>query len=98
MSEEKIVETEKKECNCICKSESFKKFIIVALGTFAGVYMALSLFTAIHRPPMPCPCHFMHKPPMHRYFGPSGDFKKMEKFKKEFKGDIGKVKAPEAND
>ena len=44
MNEEKNVET--KECNCFCKSEGFRKFLIVALGTFVGVYFALSLFTA----------------------------------------------------
>lgn len=88
MSEEKIVETEKKECNCFCKSEGFRKFLVTALGTFVGVYMALALFSAIHKPPMPCPCQFMHPAPMQTYghFKHHGDFKKPDKkFHKEFK-------------
>ena len=97
MSEQKNVEVEKKECNCFCKSEGFRNFVVIALGTFAGVYMALSLFTAIHKPPMPCPCKFMHPMPMHMqgHFRHHGDFKKMEKYNKEFKGD---VKVPKAED
>lgn len=50
-------ELKEKECKCFCKSEGFKKFLTVALGTFVGVYFALSLFAATHRPPMP-PCGF----------------------------------------
>ena len=98
MSEEK---KEVKECNCFCKSEGFRNFLITALGTFAGVYMALSLFTAIHKPPMPCPCHFMRPAFAHGQFKPHKDFKKFDRqFHIDFKGDIkeGKVNTPENND
>ena len=57
MSEELKENEQKNECKSFCKSEEFKKFLTVALGTFVGVYFALSLFTATHRPPMP-PCGF----------------------------------------
>ena len=70
MTEEVNVTNEKKECNCICQSESFRKFLVVAAGTFVGVYCAMSLFFAIHKPPVPvfppqgafhrCPCVMMH--------------------------------------
>ena len=46
---------EKQETKCICQNETFRKIMIIALGTFIGVYGALSLFAATHRPPMP-PC------------------------------------------
>jgi hypothetical protein len=46
---------EQNECKCFCRSEGFRKFLIVALGSFVGVYCALSLFFAIHKPPMPMP-------------------------------------------
>lgn len=86
MSDE--IKTEEKECKCFCKSEAFKKFLTIALGTFVGVYCALSLFAALHRPPvMPpgpmffnggmngCPCQ-MHK--HHSGFDRAGkpDFRK----------------------
>ena len=87
MTEE--IKNEEKECKCFCKSEGFRKFVIVALGTFVGAYAALSLFAALHRPPMmpprPCvgfggpapiaaPCPYMH----HKHH-----------FDKGFKGDRG---------
>ena len=63
MTEENLNVEATKECKCFCKSEGVKKFIIVALGSFVGVYCALSLFAALHRPPMPCHMkyhRFMH--------------------------------------
>ena len=54
MSDE-IKETEVKECNCFCHSKGFRKFLTIALGTFVGVFCALSLFAALHKPPMPMP-------------------------------------------
>lgn len=100
MTEEKTTEiTKETECKCFCKSEGFRNFVVTALGTFAGVYMALSLFGAIHKPPMPCPCHFMRPPMMmHGQFKHNKDFKK---FHKEFKGEINegnKVKTPDIDD
>ena len=34
---------EKETCNCFCKSEGFRKFIVVALGSFTGVFCAIKL-------------------------------------------------------
>ena len=64
-----------------------KKFVVVALGTFVGVYAALSLFVATHRPPMR-PCPMMVRPPHveHRadfFKGPQGDFHRMKFERKE---------------
>lgn len=41
------------EHECFCHSKGFRKFLIVALGSFVGVFCALSLFCALHKPPMP---------------------------------------------
>lgn len=63
-------ETEVKECNCFCHSKGFRKFLTIALGTFVGVFCALSLFAALHKQPMiipqnpyarPCPCQHMER-------------------------------------
>lgn len=85
MSDEIKVET-KEECKCFCHSKGFRKFLVVATGTFVGVFCALSLFAALHKPPMPpCPCgaYPMMRPPMahphHFDKGPRGDFHKMKK-------------------
>ena len=106
MSEEKTVEIVKeKECNCFCKSEGFRNFLITALGTFVGVFLALSLFAALHKPPMPCPCHRFPHPPhmqMHGQFrGPDGMQRFDRKQFKNFKGEMKEGKAlqkPEIND
>lgn len=95
MSDEIKIE-EEKNCNCFCHSKGFRKFLVVAAGTFVGVYLALSLFAAIHKPPMPvpmpmpapCPCQqMMFSPdfgPQHFYRGHRGDFhKKMMKHRME---------------
>ena len=42
-----------KKTECFCKSEFFRKFLVVALGTFVGAFCALSLFFALNKPPMP---------------------------------------------
>lgn len=74
--ENKVVEVKQE---CFCKSKDFKKFLIVAGGTFVGGFCALSLFAALHKPPMP-PCHFgprmMTRPPMHchHHMKRHGDF------------------------
>ena len=63
--ENKIVE---EQCHCFCKSKGFRKFLIVASGSFVGVFLALSLFSALNKPPMPAPIpcpygyHHMAKP------------------------------------
>ena len=69
MSDE-IKNVEEKETKCFCQSKGFRKFLTIALGTFVGVYCALSLFAALHRPPMfrpmpyggmrGCPVQMMH--------------------------------------
>ncbi len=51
--ENKNVEEIKVENKCFCKSDEFKKFIVVATGSFVGVFFALCLFSALHRPPIP---------------------------------------------
>lgn len=85
MSDEIKIEEEKK-CDCICHSKGFRKFLTVAAGTFVGVYLALSLFAAIHKPPMPvpmqapCPCQQMM---FRHHFGP-------QHFDREFRGDFHK--------
>ena len=65
--ENKIVEVKPE---CFCKSKWFRKFLVTALGSFVGVFCALSLFAALHKPPMP-PCTFgpqmMMRPPMHAH-------------------------------
>jgi len=72
MTEENLNKEETKECKCFCKSEGVKKFVIVALGTFVGVYCALCLFAIMHRPPMPC--HMKHHPYMHPGIHQRADF------------------------
>lgn len=81
---------EEKQCKCICCSEGFKDFLKIALGSFVGVFFALSLFAALHKPPMP-PCPFgpnMMRPPIHcgQHFnrGPRGDFHKFKMEKRNF--------------
>ena len=59
---EEIKETQ--ECKCVLHCECVRKFFIVALGSFVGVFCALSLFAALHRPPMPCPMKFKNHPPI----------------------------------
>lgn len=70
------------------ETEGFKKFLTTALATFVGVFCALTLFAALHKPPMkPChmgPHHMKHPAMYHRYDGynhhhrfdrgPRGDF------------------------
>ena len=51
MTEEMEKTTLKEEC--FCKSKGFRKFLVVAGGSFVGVFCALSLFAALHKPPMP---------------------------------------------
>lgn len=91
MSEENKIEVKEETCNCICKSKGFRNFVVVATGSFVGVFCALSLFAALHKPPMPMPCHpaiyGMRAPltqPHHftkHHKGPRGDFHKMKHHK-----------------
>lgn len=75
------VEVKDERHECFCHSKWFRKFLIISLGTFVGVYFALCLFTAIHKPPMmphpfACPCGCMMKHSHHHHFdrSPRGDF------------------------
>lgn len=98
MSEENVNVTvsQDNQCQCFCKSKGFRKFLTIALGSFVGVYCALSLFCALHKPPMP-----MH--PVGGFYGHhhmikhhGGDcpckkhMKKFIKEQKEFKADFEK--------
>ena len=93
MSEENRIETNGENCKCFCQSKWFKKFITKTLAVFVGVFCALSLFAALHKPPMPpCPympgymappCyHKMHK--FHNFYGKKADFHK-KMMNKDFK-------------
>ncbi len=80
MTEEQNQEKrEQQYCKCICHNEFFQRTVAVAIGSFVGVFCAISLFTALHKPPMPCPIRPMHpqmRPPIEhrghfdRYRGP----------------------------
>ena len=77
MSEENKIVSEneggnmEEKCTCFCKSEWFKKFLTKTLAVFVGTFSALSLFAALHKPPMP-PCPYGHRammrPPMHCHY------------------------------
>lgn len=94
-NEEKI--TQNQECDCICKNKYFKLGLTVAISSFIGLYCAMSLFFAIHKPPMPpCPCahNGFHRPAFEYQMkfdkdrGCKKDFKKFDKPKKDFKKEI----------
>ena len=85
MSDE-IKTTEVKECNCFCHSEGFRNFITIALGSFVGVFCALSLFAALHKPPMMVPHHPFARP---CHCGHFEDFNKGKHFDK---ADFHKIK------
>lgn len=96
--EQKLEVKEQCKCGCICHNEFFQRTVAVAIGSFVGVFCAISLFAALHKPPMPCPMKQMHpqmRPPIeyrghyNQYRGPHhGEFKKdryekWEKIKKD---------------
>ncbi len=100
------MQEETKEMNnneCFCKSKGFRKFLIVTAGTFVGGFCAISLFAALHKPPMMPPQPFMgHQPFMMQggFYGPQHcncpcHKKMMKKHFKEMKKHIEK-KLPEA--
>ena len=92
MTEENKIEVKEETCKCICKSEWFRKTLVIALGSFVGVFSALSLFAALHKPPMmkpvpfggpmvrPCQCQMHH---FNHYRGPRADFHR-KMIKKDF--------------
>ena len=89
MTDENKIVVETKEC--FCQSKWFKKFLVKALAVFVGTYCALSLFAALHKPPMPpCPfAHHMKRPPIHHYYGNyNRDFRKDFHYKKMMKNRI----------
>ena len=84
---------EEKQCKCLCCSEGFRDFLKIALGSFVGVFFALTLFAALHKPPMPpCPFGRMMPPPMchgqHFNRMPKGDFHKIKMEKRNFEKQI----------
>lgn len=82
MTDENKVVVETKEC--FCQSKWFKKFLVKALAVFVGTYCALSLFAALHRPPMP-PCPYgkmMMRPPIQKMHHMK-KFDKPQKFDRE---------------
>lgn len=64
MSEE-LKEIKNEEC--FCKNKYFRNFLTTTAGVFVGGFLALSLFSAINKPPMPIfpmyPSHFYHTMP-----------------------------------
>jgi len=80
---ENKTELKEETCNCICKSKSFRNFLIVAGGTFVGAFCALSLFVALHKPPMPMP-YPAHGPYMRPMIAQPHHFYKHHKDRKEF--------------
>ena len=89
MTEEMNEIKEEKQCKCLCCSEGFRDFLKIAAGSFVGVFLALTLFAALHKPPMPrCPFGGpMMKPPMQHcphFKGPRGDFQRIKMEKREF--------------
>lgn len=88
MTDEIRVEDHHHHHECFCQSKWFKKFLAVACGTFVGAFLALSLFAALHRPPVVvpmggCPCGYhgagMARPfmgPNHFDRGQRGEFHK----------------------
>lgn len=54
---------------CFCKSKGFRSFLVISLGSFAGVFCALSLFVALHKPQVPPMPPVMMQPPMHQMIG-----------------------------
>lgn len=107
MTNENQIETVEVKPTCFCQSKWFRKFLTTALGTFVGVFCALSLFAALHKPPMP-PCPFAHGPMMrpamhcqHHHFshfkGPRGDFHHKKMMKNRIAPDKIKVEVKENN-
>ena len=83
---EEFTKEEKQEC--FCKSKGFRKFLTIALATFVGVYSALCLFFALHRPPMIPPCPYGYGAPA-PVMAPCHFKKHRYHFDKEFRGDRG---------
>ncbi len=105
MSDE-IKKVEEKQC--FCKSEFFRNFLTVALGTFVGGFCAISLHCALNKPPVIMPINpMMGQHMMYHHHHQHGDFhKKMmkqhfmkEKFiKEQFQNEGLKNKLPNEND
>ncbi len=91
-------ETKTTECQheCFCKKR-FKDILVIAIGSFVGVYCALNLFCALHKPPFP-PYPMMMNPHGAMYAHP-GAFKHHHHFgvPGKFKGDF-KAQKPVENE
>ena len=94
MSEEIKIE-EKNETKCFCQNKEFRKFLVIALGTFVGAYSAMSLFAALHKPPMMPPCPrgigYGMRPPI---AAPCPFKHYRQHFDNGFKGDRGEFQKP----
>ena len=82
---------------CFCQNKDFRNFLTTTAGVFIGGFLALSLHSAINKPPVPLfPAHPapmyhytphmpivkpFHDCPCHRKYRPMYEFKKGE-FKK----------------
>ena len=94
MSEENRIENVEVRQECFCQSKWFKKFLTKTLAVFIGTFAALSLFAALHKPPMP-PCPFAKGPMMrpamhchHHHFHGQKEFRKDFHYKKIMKDRI----------
>ena len=83
MSNENRIETVEVKNECFCKSIWFKKFLTKTLAVFIGVYTALSLFAALHKPPMP-PCPYAKGPMMRSAMHHHHHFYKQDRFKGDY--------------
>ena len=77
------------------KSKGFRSFLVISLGSFVGVFCAMSLFCALHKPSVPPMPHFYG-----HHYGISKHYnhgfhkhhkKQFEKYHKEFKKDFKKA-------
>lgn len=97
--EEKIVETEKSREKYFYVDKEKTYQVLTGIATsFIGASLALLLFAALHKPPvppcpmglqrpMPCPMQMMmHRKHFGDFRGPQGHFQGHRKFPKEFRG------------
>lgn len=76
---------EEKKCNC-CISADYKRFLLTILASFVGCLIALCLYNASVKPPMPpqpCPIVRMEVPQFEHHRGPHPNFEH-KKFDKKF--------------
>ena len=95
--EEKIVEEKSREKYFYVDKEKTYQVITGIATSFIGASIALLLFAALHKPPvppcgmgfdrpMPCPMQMMHKKHFGDFHGPKRHFGGHRKFPKELRG------------